>query len=200
MVWVGLVAMMGIVAMAYLWERRPRPVSLPVIGTVGTFALTNQFGIRTEQGHLENLVWVADVIFTQCPGQCHQLSQAMRQIQERLPLGARVRLVSLTANPGYDSPAVLARYGARYGYATNNWLFLTGLKADVYRLAVEGLKFSVVENEAAGSGRLEDQFIHSASFAIVDRRGRLRAMVQAEDPRVVEVVLGHVKQLLKERD
>ena len=200
MLWVGLVAIMGIVGLVFLRDRDRAHIELPVISTVLPFALTNQFGIRTEKSHLDDFVWVVDVVFTRCPGQCHQLSQMLRRVQQRLPAGAQVRLLSLTADPEYDQPAVLSRYGKRYGFDTNNWLFLTGPKADVYGLASGGLKFSVVEKEGAKPVNLEDQFIHSASFAIVDRRGRLRAMVQAENKDAVDTILRDVASLLRERN
>jgi len=198
MLWTGLVAAMLVVMAVFIRDRRRERPSMPVISRIGSFALTNQFGMRTENTQLEDFVWIADVVFTRCPGQCHQLSQMLRRIQKRLPVGAQVRLVSLTADPEYDTPAVMARYGERYGFGTNNWLFLTGPKAAVYGLATTGLKFSVVESDAVKPVSLEDQFIHSASFAIVDRQGRLRAMVQAEAPDAEETVLRSVAALLKE--
>jgi protein SCO1/2 len=200
MLWTGLVAIMLVVVAIFVRDRNRVPVSLPVISQIGSFALTNQFGLRTEKASLDGFVWVADVVFTTCPGQCHQLSQMLRRMQQRVPAGSNVRFVSITADPERDVPALLQRYGKRYGFDTNNWLFLTGPKAEVYGLATSGLKFSVVENETAKAAKLEDQFIHSASFAIVDRNGRLRAMVQAEDPGAEETVLRHVAGLLKERE
>jgi protein SCO1/2 len=200
LLWAGLVAIMMVVVVVFVRAPRRQPMpSFPVISSVSPFALTNQFGIRTEKSHLDDFVWVVDVIFTRCPGQCHQLSQMLRRIQDRLPVGSPVRLVSLTADPEYDTPAVMARYGTRYGFGTNNWLFLTGPKAEVYGLATGGLKFSVVENDGAKATNIEDQFIHSASFAIVDRRGQLRTMIQAESPDAVETVLRAVKALLGEK-
>lgn len=200
MLWAGLVAIMAIVLGVFLRDRGQPHIDLPVISQVGPFALTNQYGIRTAKDHLDDLVWVADVVFTRCPGQCHRLSQMMRRMQQRVPPGAGVRMVSLTADPEYDTPAVMLKYGARYGFATNSWLFLTGPKADVYGLAAKGLMFSVVEKDPGKAKNLEDQFIHSASFAVVDRRGRLRAMVQAENPDAEDTVLRIVNSLLKERN
>ena len=93
---------------------------------------------------------------------------------------------------------MLSKYAQRYGVEGERWHFLTGPKAEVYQLAVEGMKFSVVEDESAKGGNLEEQFIHSSSFAIMDRRGILRAMVQLEDPRCVDRVLELVSRLSKE--
>jgi protein SCO1/2 len=195
--WVALLAIMLLVAVVFV-RRQPGAAPLPEISKLGPFALTNQFGLRVDRGDLEGWVVVADVIFTRCPGQCHQLSQAMARMQSGVAKGMPVRLVSLTADPAFDTPAVLSKYAQRYGVEGERWHFLTGPKAEVYRLAVEGMKFSVVEDESAKGGNLEEQFIHSSSFAIMDRRGVLRAMVQLEDPRCVDRVLELVSRLSKE--
>jgi protein SCO1/2 len=143
-------------------------------------------------------VLIVNVIFTRCPGQCHRLSQQMVELQRRIPKGAPVRFVSLTADPGYDSPEVLKKYGDRYGVDGARWLLLTGGKADLYHLAMDGMKFSVVENDPKRATTLEDLFIHSASFALVDRSGRLRAMVQAEESNAIDEVI-RLSRLLSER-
>ena len=54
------------------------------------------------------------------------------------------RLVTLTTDPDYDSPAVLKRYGERYGADFNRWTFLTGTKAQIAGLAGDSLKLSAV--------------------------------------------------------
>ena len=59
-----------------------------------------------------------------------------------------------------------------------DWLVaegLTGTKADLYTLALRGLLLSVDENPAAAeTPNLEDMFLHSSRFVLVDRQGRLR--------------------------
>ena len=172
--------------------------AFPLTRPVANFRLTNQFEIPVNLESLSGFVWVADVIFTTCPGQCHQLSQQMRSVQQRLPLGAPVRLVSLTANPEYDTPAVLEKYGRRYGYEPSNWLFLTGSKQAVYDLAIQGLLFSVVEQPEERRASLEDRFIHSTAFALVDPEGRFRGVVQGEETNAVDQILERVDWLLRE--
>jgi cytochrome oxidase Cu insertion factor (SCO1/SenC/PrrC family) len=63
---------------------------------------------------------------------------------------------------------------------------------------MDGLKFSVVENDPKRAATLEELFIHSASFALVDRSGRLRGMVQAEESNAIDEVI-RLSRLLSER-
>ncbi len=173
-----------------------RRVDLPVLGTLNGFALTNQLGAVITDESLRGEVLVTDVIFTRCPTLCHRLSQQMASLQARLPAG--VRLLSLTADPAYDTPEVLARHGTRYGTDPDKWWFLTGTKAAVYRAATNSFLFAVMENPEPEPAKLEDLFIHSADFKIVDRHGRLRAVVYGEETNAVERILGLVKQLRRE--
>ena len=50
----------------------------------------------------------------------------------------------------------------------------------------------------AEPAKLEDLFIHSADFKIVDRLGRLRAVVYGEETNAVERILSLVTQLQRE--
>jgi protein SCO1 len=199
LVWAVLVTAMAIVVIAFTRSKSEQGERLPVISQIGDFNLTNQFGLRVGKEDLSGYVLVVDVIFTRCPGQCHRLSQQLAELQRRIPAGAPVRFISLTADPAFDSPEILKKYGDRYGSDGARWLMLTGSKVELYRLAVDGMKFSVVENDPKRVATLEDLFIHSASFALVDPSGRLRAMVQAEEADAIEEVV-RLSRLLSGRD
>ena len=195
MLWGVLLLGLAAVVVAYFVEDRSGPRD-PVIATVRDFALTNQLGQPVGLQNLRGQVWVANVIFSQCPTQCRKLSAQMEEVQSHLPRNAR--LVSLTADPKYDSPAVLSRYGEKYHNDPTKWYFLTGTKAEVYRTAIEDLKFSVLESGDEKDTSLENRFIHSTSYSIVDRQGRLRAVVQGEREDAPEQILKAVKRLLRE--
>jgi protein SCO1/2 len=173
------------------------PAPLPVIREVVPFTLTNQVGLAVGKEELKGNVWVAVVIFSRCPTLCHALSQEMARLQSKIPSTAPVRFISLTADPETDTPSVLATYSKRYGADSNRWWFLTGPKVDVYRTAIAGLGFTVVENSAPNP-KIEDLFIHSNFFALVDKAGRLRAVVQGERPSAESELLAKIGQLLKE--
>ena len=80
----------------------------------GAFTLTNQDGNPTTLTDLTNRVWVADIIFTRCAGQCPRMTQQMKSLEEKLPPGSGARLVTLTTDPDYDSPVIMKRYGDRF--------------------------------------------------------------------------------------
>lgn len=173
----------------------PRLKPLPVLGQLQTFNLTNELGRPVTLNSIKGQVGVFNTIFSRCPGQCHRLSQQMAAVQKRLP--PKAHLYSFTTDPEFDSPPVLLAYGKRYGSDSERWSFLTGAKSEVYRVAISNLLFTVTEN-ADKNARLEDLFIHSVNFMLTDRMGRLRAVVNGDEPGAEEKILNLTGRLLAE--
>src|SRR5262245_18540888 len=150
---------------------RSRSTPLPIYGDAPDFHLTNQLNQIVSLADLRGHVWVADIIFTRCAGPCLQMTRKMKALQDGLAEHPSVRLISLTADPAFDTPAVLNQYAARFGSKPGQWQFLTGPKQDVYRLAIDGLKLAVQENPDAKAD--DSQFIHSTRFVLLDKKGQL---------------------------
>lgn len=176
-----LFVVLAIVA-AYVRERQRAPTAhFPVIAQVADFTLTNQFTQPVRLGDLRGQVWVADIIFTRCPGPCATMTKRMSELQAMLPTNAPVKLVSLTTDPAHDTSAALARYAERFGADASRWQFLTGSKADLVKLAVNSLKLTALDKEEAKRTSPDDLFIHSTIFVVVDKQGRLRAVFESLD-------------------
>ena len=193
--WAALIAALaGIVAIYVFTEGRKAP--LPVIGQVKPFALTNQLDRPVSLADLKGRVSVANVVFSRCPTQCPKLMQQMARVHAAV--GPGVRFLTLTADPGNDTPEVLDRYGKRFGVDDGKWWLLTGDKAELYRFATEDLKFNLLENAGPPPVPLADLFIHSTDFAVLDKAGRLRAVVHGEEPDAEAKIAAHIRQLLRE--
>jgi cytochrome oxidase Cu insertion factor (SCO1/SenC/PrrC family) len=176
---------------------------LPVYGSVGDFTLTNQDGQTVSPASLHGQVWVADVIFTRCAGPCLKMSRQMKDLQEALPAGSRARLITLTTDPEFDTPAVLKAYSRRFGADNNRWLFLTGTKQQLMNLATDSLKLTAIEKQPADRETPADLFIHSTIFVIVDKQSRLRGVFETSgegiDPAdVKEQLLAAIRRLERE--
>src|SRR6516162_1947971 len=76
--------------------------SMPVLGQIADFTLTNQLGQEVTLGSLRGHPWVVDVIFTRCAGPCLKMSKQMMELQRALPPNSQARLVTLTTDPEYD--------------------------------------------------------------------------------------------------
>jgi protein SCO1/2 len=70
-------------------------------------------------------------IFTTCTTICPVLSATFSQVEQQLgEERERVRMISITIDPEYDTPARLREYAARY-HAGPQWQFLTGNLEDI---------------------------------------------------------------------
>lgn len=154
------------------------PDDLPIIGTLDDFRMTNQSGQTVRRADLLGKVWVADVIFTRCPGPCAKMTARMADLQTSIPPHWPVKLVSLTTDPEYDTPEVLGRYAAEFHADPGRWDFLHGEKPAIAELAVKGLKLVVLDKEEERES-VNDLFIHSTTLALVDKHGRLRGAFES---------------------
>jgi protein SCO1 len=200
LIWGALAVTILAITVAFAWTRFGERLEKPliVIGHVPEFSLTNQLGQTVSLTNLFGHVWVADVIFTRCPLSCERMTQRMRALQDQLGPRVNARFVSLTADPGFDSSAVLRRYADGHGADSARWSFLTGLKKDVYQLAVDGLKF-VVLDKTEQKETPDDLFVHSTQFVLIDKQGRIRGYFEGTDENERKQLAIAVKKLTRER-
>jgi protein SCO1 len=164
--------------LAFVEAQKARQTSLPVLNPIADFTLTNQAGAVVTLADLTNHVWVADIIFTRCAGPCPRMSRQMKSLQDLLPASTNLRFVTLTTDPLYDTPPVLARYADHYQADTNTWMFLTGTKLEVAGLAAGSLKLGSQPVPVAERKNDFDLFIHTTIFVMVDKHARLRGIFE----------------------
>jgi protein SCO1/2 len=163
---------------------------LPVFGQIPDFQLTSQTGASIDRNILEGHVWVADFIFTTCPGPCPRMSSQMRQIQTATSATPDVKLVSFTVDPAHDTPAVLAAYGKHFLAEPARWYFLTGMPSTLDQLGRAGFHLNAVD------GSLD----HSTRFALVDRAARIRGYYSSsDDDDFPKKLLRDLRQLEREK-
>src|SRR6266542_906870 len=161
-VWGGLALVILAIAAVFIASKVGQTTPpLRVYGTVPDFALTDQSGRVVSLSDLRGRVWVADIIYTRCPGPCAKMSRQMSELQTALPADEPVDLISLTADPEFDTPEVLRRYGEKFGASAARWHFLTGKKTDLYRLATKGLMLVLDEVKPEQRQSDSDLFVHS---------------------------------------
>ncbi|MFM1768786.1 MAG: hypothetical protein RJA22_1315 [Verrucomicrobiota bacterium] len=182
LVWGALAATVGAILAAFLIQRArgPKLPPLPVLFSVPAFTLTNQAGAAFDTASLRGQVWVADIIFTRCPGPCARMTRRLAELQAALPASAPVRFVTLTTDPEHDTPAVLQQYARRFDADPARWQFLTGSKAQIAAAAVGALKLTADPKAPAQMENPNDLFIHSTILVVVDKEGRARAVIETE--------------------
>lgn len=158
--------------------------------SVPDFALTDQTGAPfSGAAALHGHVWVADFMFTNCPGPCPRMSSQMRQVQNALA-SSDVRLVSMTIDPGRDTPTVLADYASHFSAKSGVWYFLTG--------PVETLRH--LDRDVFQLGDIDGSLDHSTRFALVDRKSRVRGFYLTSEPDAIDHLIADARGLMKDRD
>ncbi len=170
-------------------DQSSRQNPLPVLGKVPEFSLINSSTEEVTLHHLKEKIWIVNFIFTTCAGPCPVMSKQMASLHRSYKLEDNVRLVSISVNPEYDSPPVMAEYAARYGADTDYWYFLTGLRENIHALAVKGFKI----------GSIEEPVFHSTKFVLIDRQARIRGYYEGTDKNEVEILSQDVASLLREQ-
>ena len=162
-------------------------------GKVPSFQLVNQNGQPYGSAQLAGKIWIADFVFTSCPGPCPMISARMSELQKPLEKTG-VHLVSFTVDPEKDTPEVLRGYAEKFQARPERWDFLTGPKSALYNLSHDGFKLAVSDgSEEAGVP------VHSTRMVLVDRRGEIRGYYEATEPDAVTKLLADTSHLLREQ-
>ena len=119
------------------------------------------------RGHRVSLTFV----YTRCPVPdfCPLMDKQFVEVQQAIrktPALADVRLVSVTIDPEFDTPAVLAAHAKALGADPGLWHFVTGDRAEVLAFAK---RFGVI----AEPGEPGAPVVHNLRTAVIDPQGRL---------------------------
>tara|TARA_B100001179_G_C18602330_1_gene411257 strand:+ start:3004 stop:3591 length:588 start_codon:yes stop_codon:yes gene_type:complete len=148
----------------YMMKDSKNDYQLPKLGSIPSFEFTDSDGNLISQEELSGKIWVADFIFTTCTMACPVMTGNMNLIHKAFKNNDKVRIVSISVYPEYDTPEILKEYASRYNANTNRWHFLTGPEENVKRVIKNGFKM----------GDYEDIIFHSEKFALVDQNGNIR--------------------------
>lgn len=183
--WALLVAGLLALAVATLWVRRgaaPSPAAsgLPELFAIPDFALVDRDGKALSRRDLAGSPWIASFIFTRCGGVCPLIVESLKRLEPALAGHPDVARVSITVDPEYDTPAVMAEYARAHGIgdtAQSRWYFLTGPPQAVRDLILHGFKMAL---EAGATP--EEPILHSTRLVLVDDRGMIRGFYEYDDP------------------
>lgn len=156
------------------------------VGSVPVFELESSEGQKVTRNTLDNKVWVADFIFTSCPGLCPLLTEKMHVLQEQFKQHDEFKLVSISVDPKKDRPEVLKSYSEKHQADPSMWYFLTGQLDPVMNLLVDGFKL----------GTRSAPELHTGRFVLVDRMDRIRGYYDAESTESFEKLRSDIARLL----
>jgi protein SCO1/2 len=170
-------------------------VGLPQLSRVQPFSFLDQHGNRFTNQNIEGKVYLAEFFFTTCPGICPKMNTNLKPVYEKYKNEPLFLILSHTVNPSTDTVSRLKRYADSLGVNDGNWIFLTGKKDSLYLAA----RLSYMLDDPKNSlSPIDDQFIHTQFFALVDKHGNVRSIVDGLKKDEIREMESEIDKLLKE--
>lgn len=170
---------------------------LKVFAPVPDFSLIERNGRQVNLSDLKGKTWIANFIYTNCPDTCPIQSAQVKELQTEFMKEKNLRLVSITVDPERDTTRVLSEYADRFGADPERWLFLTGEKEAVHRLAQEGFLLGAAEIPKAKRPASGATHTHSPRFVLIDPRAQIRGYYVSTDAEAMKRLRGDLKILLR---
>jgi len=222
-VYIGFFAvLLGVFYLFIFKEHNFTDSKLAVINPlIPEFSFINQDGKIITQKTTADKVYVAEYFFTTCKGICPKMNANMRRVFDKYKDEKDFLILSHTCMPETDSIPLLKAYeqkmingvliknddgaykvvapeeGSAKAVNNPNWNFITGDKASLYKMARQG--YMIDNGKPDSTQRMEDQFIHTQFFALVDRYGRVRAIYDGLKEDEVQKLLIDIAGLLREK-
>ena len=169
---------------------------LPVVSYVKPFSFTNQDGLKVTERDLQGKVAVVEYFFTTCKGICPRMSASLKKVYNEFKSEPDFMILAHTVEPETDSVARLKFYADSMKIDTKKWVLVTGRKDSLYNSARSSYLLDDPKNNLE---KIEDQFIHTQFFALVDKKGQVRGGVyDALKEDEMKKLSTDIKGLLKE--
>ena len=189
---------------------------------VQTFSFTAQNGKTVTDRDIEGKVYVAEYFFTTCQGICPRMNANMRRVYDAFKNEPGFAILSHTCMPEVDSVPLMKAYEQKmlngkidtskdgvYRIAeqplantqplkSTNWYFLTGDKKQLYKMARHS--YMIDDNRRDTTLKIDDQFIHTQFFSLVDKQARVRGIYDGTKAGEVDQLILDIKDLLKEKN
>ncbi len=174
-------------------------VKLPVMNYVQDFSFTGQNGNTITEHDIDGKVYVANYFFTTCKGICPKMNANLATIFENFRNDSDFAVISHSSMPETDSVPLLKAYeekmiGKNPQFAAK-WYFVTGTKDSLYRMAQQSY---LLDNAKNDSLNINDQFIHTQFFALVDKERRVRGIYDGLKDDELQRLQDDIQKLLKE--
>ena len=144
-------------------------------------------------------VYVAEYFFTTCKGICPIMNENMKKVYAKFKDNKDFVILSHTCMPETDSVPLLKAYQKKMlgdpPTEGSQWYFLTGTKKALYKMARESY---LLDNPKNNTGNIDEQFIHTQFFALVDKEQRVRGIYDALKSDELDKLMTDIQGLLSE--
>jgi protein SCO1/2 len=201
-----IIGVMAVIVIAGFWLLLSKTkgffdVKLPVMSYVQPFSFTDQNGKEVTEHNFDGKVYVAEYFFTTCKGICPKMNANMQTVYEKYKGDKDFAILSHTSMPETDSVPLMKKYeekmiGKNPAFAAH-WYFVTGSKDSLYKMARQSY---LLDNDQNNYTNIEDEFIHTQFFALVDKEKRVRGIYDGLILDEITRLNKDIKELLAEPD
>lgn len=171
-------------------------IKSPVISYVKPFTFSTQDGNPFTEKDMLGKVCVVNYFFTTCKGICPRMNGNLLSLYNEFKNEPDLLIVSHTCDPERDSAPQLKHYADSLKVNTKKWIFLTGRKDSLYLSARNSYLLDDPKNNLI---KIDDQFLHTQFFALVDKQGNVRGQVyDGLKKDELEQLKADIKKLLEE--
>lgn len=168
------VVLTGLFMLFSFWGTDNWKAKSPTISTVKPFRFVNQDGKDITDADLQGKVVLVNFFFTSCRGICPKMNNNMHKIYDAFKDEPDFMILSHTSDPETDSVPVIKRYADSMNVNERQWIFVTGRKDSLYQQARNSYLLDDPKNNMVN---INDQFLHTQFFALVDKNGNVRGQV-----------------------
>ncbi len=182
------IALLAVIsAIVINWAESSRS-EIPVIAVLPHFALIERDGDAVTRDSLNGRIHIVNFMFTRCPGICPRMTNTIGELYELYRPSDKVRFLSISVDPDYDTPDILKRYADSVGVDDHRWSFARGPISEVQTLIEKGFLLDASELPAG----------HPARLVLVDQFGQIRGYYSYDDESQLQLLRQHVRQLARE--
>lgn len=164
------------------------------ISNVAPFAFRTQDGVEFTNKDVEGKVYVAEYFFTTCPGICPAMNTNMREVYEKYKDKQDFLILSHTCDPERDSVQQLKHYSDSMKVDTRKWVFLTGRKDSLYKMARVSY---TIDDPANNLVSIDDDFLHTQFWALVNKKGEVKRIYDGLKENEIREMMDDIDKLLK---
>jgi protein SCO1/2 len=157
------------------------PAVLSPGDAVPDFRFVDQFGAKRSLADWKGRILAVTFIYTRCPlpDFCPVMDSRFGEAQKVIAtddgLKRTVHLLSVSFDPAFDTPSVLAAHGRKVGADPAFWTFATGDRQEIERF---GSRFGITLLPQADSAT---EIVHNLRTAIIDADGRLVTILHGNE-------------------
>ena len=178
-------------------DKEVTPMGDTLFHTVGAFNFVNQLGDTITEKSVANTNYVVEYFFTTCHSICPIMNKNMMKVAEKIKGDNGFKILSHTVKPEQDSVPAMLAYANAHNADHNQWYFLTGDKKQLYALARDGY---LLNTDTTITQPIEDDFIHTQLFVLVDKSRNLRGFYDGTSEAEVAKLITDIDLLKKEQE